>query len=96
MSRPQWPDSTHSPSEIPGTVQDHALTQIAHARAQVERVKTLLSQTATHQVTLPLEERCADAIAAARGSGSGSTRAVAALEAAMADVAYTIRTTFLG
>ena len=75
---------------------DHALTRIAHARAQVERVKTLLAQTATHQVTLPLRERCAEAIAAARGSASASTRAVAALEAAMADVAYTTRTTFLG
>jgi hypothetical protein len=72
-----------------------ALARIAHARAQVQHVKTLLARMETRPVNLPLAERCADAIATTSGSSAEATRRRAALEAAMVAVAHTIRTTFL-
>ena len=48
-----------------GTVSvERALDQIAEARAQVQRVKSLLARVETRPARLPLEERVADAIAA--------------------------------
>lgn len=74
---------------------DLALARIAHARAQVQHVKTLLARMETPPANLPIAERCADAIAAASGASADANRRRAALEAAMAAVAHTIRTTFL-
>lgn len=75
---------------------DQALTQIAVARAQVQHVTMLLTGMEPRRRTrLPLAERVADAIAAAPGTGPEAARAVAALDAAMAAVTHTIRTTFL-
>lgn len=74
---------------------DDALAQIAQARAQVRQVKTLLARLEPRPRCLPLAERCADAIAEASGSAPVRSRTVAALEAAMAALGHTIRTTFL-
>ncbi len=73
-----------------------ALAQIAETRAQVRQVETLLAQMEPRPVRLPLQERVADALAAAGGPASDSGRAAAALEAAMARVTHTIRTRFVG
>ncbi len=72
-----------------------ALARIAHARAQVHYVKTLLARMETRPANLPLAERCADAIAATPGASAEATRRRVALKEAMAAVAHTIRTTFL-
>ena len=73
-----------------------ALEHIAGARAQVQRVKTLLAGVEPRRgLRLPLEERVADAIAVAPASPAG-VRRQAALEAAVAALRHTIRTTFLG
>ena len=75
---------------------DEALTRIAEAKAQVQRVKTLLAGMEPRRGhRLPLEERVADAVAAAPRSPAGIRRR-AALETAMAALSSTIRTTFLG
>lgn len=80
-----------------GTVTvDQALVEIAEARAQVEQVKTLLARVEARPVRLPLEERCADAIAELSGASRRAARTRDALDAAMSEVAHTIRTTFLG
>lgn len=71
-----------------------ALATIAHARAQVVRVTALLARSEGHPVRLPLRERVADAVAAT-GAGSRATRSTAELEAAMAALLGTIRSTFL-
>ena len=73
---------------------DDALARIAEAKAQVQRVTTLLAGVEPRRgLRLPLEERVADAVAAAPRSPAGPPRA--ALEAAMAALRHTIRTTFL-
>jgi hypothetical protein len=75
---------------------DEALARIAEARAQVQRVKTLLAGMEPRRGNrLPLDERVADAIAAAPRSPVGIRRR-AALDTAMAALKGTIRTTFLG
>jgi hypothetical protein len=76
------------------TVND-ALARIADARAQVEQVKVRLAPMEARPVRLPLAERVADAVASA-ASGPRASRRAAELEAAMAALAGTIRTTFLG
>jgi uncharacterized protein len=73
---------------------EQALARIAHARAQVQHVKTLLARMETRPANLPIAERCADAIAATPDASAESVRRRAALETAMAAVAHTIRTTF--
>jgi Fe-S-cluster containining protein len=73
---------------------DAALATIAHAHAQVARVTALLARMESRPGRVPLSERVADARAAAGGS-SLAARATADLDAAMAALAATIRTTFL-
>jgi Fe-S-cluster containining protein len=74
---------------------DAALTRIAEAKAQVQRVKTLMAGIEPRRGhRLPLEERVADAVAAAPRSPAGARRR-AAIETAMAAVRHTIRTSFL-
>ena len=74
---------------------DDALARIAEAKAQVQRVKTLMAGIEPRRgLRLPLEERVADAIAAAPTSPAGIRRR-AALESAAATLGRTIRTTFL-
>ena len=75
---------------------DAALARITRARAQVQRVKALLAREEPRPVRLPLEERCAEAIAAAIADSPAASRRRHQLEAAMAVLARTIRTTFLG
>ena len=77
------------------TVAD-AQARIADARSQVQRVKALLARMETRPVRLPLEERVAEAAAAAPRPGATAARQRATLESAMAALAGTIRTTFLG
>ena len=77
------------------TTVDGALARIAEAHAQVEHVKALLSKVEARPVRMPLAERVADAIASA-ASGPRASRRAAELDAAMAALARTIRTTFLG
>lgn len=74
---------------------DQALAEIAHAKAQVQHVTTLLARMEPRPVRLPLAERCAEALAAASGATPESARAGVALEAAMAALTRTIRTVFL-
>jgi uncharacterized protein len=70
-----------------GTVSvERALEQVGEARKQVRRVKALLARVETRALRLPLDERVADALAAAPSP---------ALESAMAALARTIRMTFL-
>jgi Fe-S-cluster containining protein len=74
---------------------DEALARIAEAKAQVLRVTTLLAGIEPRRgLRLPLEERVADAVAAAPRSPAGARRR-AALETAMAALRRTIRTSFL-
>ncbi len=74
---------------------DQALTKIDEAKAQVQRVKTLMAGLEPRRGhRLPLAERVADAVDTARRS-PGEARRRAALESAMAALARTVRTTFL-
>ena len=73
---------------------DAALATIAHAHAQVARVTALLARMESRPGRVPLAERVADAMAVA-GVGSPAARSTAELDAAMAALARTIRTTFL-
>jgi len=72
-----------------------ALTRIAEARAQVRHVHTLLARLESRPQRLPLQERCANALAEAPGSSRETARARAALGEASAALARTIQTTFL-
>lgn len=74
---------------------DDALVQIAHAHAQVARVKALLDKIEVRPEQLPLAERVAEAIAAA-GARPRPPHTVAELDAAMGALARSIQTTFLG
>ena len=73
---------------------DDALARISEARAQVQLVEALLSKLGARPAGMPLAERVAEAIATA-GTAPRSARTVAGLEAAMAVLTHTIRTTFL-
>ena len=74
---------------------DDALARIAEAKAQVQRVTTLLSGIEPRRgLRLPLTERVSDAIAVAPASPAAA-RKQAALETAAAALRRTIRTTFL-
>ena len=74
---------------------EEALTRIAEAKAQTQRVKTLMAGMEPRRgLRLPLTERVADAIAASPTSPAGIRRR-AALETAMAALERTIRTTYL-
>jgi len=72
-----------------------ALTTIAEAKAQVQKVTTLVAGFEPRRgLRLPLAERVADAIAAAPHSPAGA-RQRPALERAMAALQRTIRTSFV-
>jgi Fe-S-cluster containining protein len=72
-----------------------ALARIAEAKAQVQQVKALLAGMEPRRGhRLPLQERVADAVAAAHRSPAGLRRR-AALDRAVATLRHTIRTTFL-
>jgi uncharacterized protein len=74
---------------------DDALALIAEAKAQVQGVKRLLAGMEPRRGhRLPFQERVADAVAAAPCSPAGRRRK-AALDAAVATLRHTIRTTFL-
>jgi Fe-S-cluster containining protein len=74
---------------------DEALARIAEAKAQVQQVKALLAGMEPRRGhRLPLQERVADAVAAAHRSPAGLRRR-AALDRAVATLRHTIRTTFL-
>lgn len=74
---------------------DQALTRIAGARRQVQRVKALLAGMEPRQgYRLPLAERVADAVATAADSPA-AVRRRAALGRAMAALTRTIRTSFV-
>lgn len=75
---------------------ERAAAQIAEARKQIRRVRTLLARLGNRDGRLPLKERCAAALA---GEGSGTPEAIrtrAELRAAMATVEKTIWNAFLG
>ena len=74
---------------------DDALARISDARAQVQQVRALLAKVEAHAARMPLAERVAEAIAGA-GSTSRAPRTVTELDAAMAALTRTIRSTFLG
>jgi Fe-S-cluster containining protein len=74
---------------------EEALARIAEAKAQVQRVTTLMAGMEPRRGhRLPLAERVADAVDAAPRS-AGETRRRTALVTAMAALARTVRTTFL-
>lgn len=75
---------------------ERAAAQIAEARKQIRRVRTLLARLGHRDGRLPLKERCAEALA---GEGSGTPEAIRTrveFEAAMATVERTIWNAFLG
>ncbi len=74
---------------------DDALARISETRAQVQNVKALLSTVEARPVRLPLAERVANAIAATTESTPPAARRIAELDAAMAALTRSIRTTFL-
>ena len=74
---------------------DDALARISDARAQVQQVRALLAKVEAHAARMPLAERVAEAIAGAE-STSRAPRTVTELDAAMAALTRTIRSTFLG
>ena len=74
-----------------------ASEQIAEALKQVGRVRKLASALGQRDMRLPLQERCAEALASDDEAGAGpeTARQRAELEAAMAVVEELIRKTFL-
>jgi hypothetical protein len=75
---------------------EQSLAEIGRARAQVQRVETLLAALETGQSRLPLKERCREALALAHETGSDTARPCEDLETALAALAHVIRATFLG
>jgi Fe-S-cluster containining protein len=74
---------------------EEALARIAEAKAQVQRVKTLMAGMEPRRGhRLPLAERVADAVDAAPRSAAEAQRRTA-LVTAMAALSRTVRTTFL-
>ena len=67
----------------------------SETRAQAQHVKVLLSTIEARPVRLPLAERVADAIAATTESAPRAARRIVDLNAAMAALTHSIRTTFL-
>jgi Fe-S-cluster containining protein len=74
---------------------DRAEALIAEARGRIGRVKRLLASLGRRDARLPLEDRCADALATQEVAEPGSRRRRQALEAAMADLKRLIRDRFL-
>jgi Fe-S-cluster containining protein len=75
---------------------DQAAERIAGTLAQIRHVKQLQSQLGQPAAGLPLRERCAEALAKPPHADPDVNRTRAELEAAMAGVEFTVRTTFLG
>jgi hypothetical protein len=75
---------------------ERALEEIENARGQVRLVKAILRRLGDRQASLPIRERCAEALAAEGTSNSRTIQARAKLEAAMRALEKSIRSTFLG
>ena len=75
---------------------ERAQEQIADAREQIRRVKTLLTRLGNVDESLPLKERCAETLASEGGTTSETLKDRAELEATMATLEKTIWNTFLG
>lgn len=74
----------------------HALEQIADAREQIRRLRELLKRSGNQDESLPIKERCAEALAGEGVTASLTARDHARLEASMAALETTIWNTFLG
>jgi uncharacterized protein len=70
--------------------------KIAEAFVRIRRVRELLAQLGEGDASLPLKERCAEALAGETGASPEAKRKRAALEAAMSSVETLIWETFLG
>lgn len=70
--------------------------KIAQALERIRRVRDLLTQLGGGDASLPLKERCAEALARDGDATPGVKRKRAELEAAMSDVEAIIWQTFLG
>lgn len=70
---------------------EHALEHIADACAKIDRVKILLAECGDRNIRLPLNERCAEAVA----NNTGSIQQHSELKTAWSDLAALIQTTFL-
>jgi Fe-S-cluster containining protein len=80
-----------------GTVTvERAAERIADALKRIARVRTLLAELGERDDRLPLNERCAEALAEESGATEERNRKRAELEAAMSAVERLIRKTFLG
>lgn len=75
---------------------ERAREHIAQALRRIRRAKALLVQLGRRDERLPLNERCADALAMEAGANPEVNRKRAELEAGMSAVERLIRKTFLG
>jgi len=75
---------------------EQACARIDETLVQIGRVKQLLAQLGEREETLPLKERCAEALAAEGPATPEVMRKRAELESAMCSVETSIHTTFLG
>ena len=75
---------------------EHALEQIADARAQIQHVRVMLDRLGNHDEELPIKERCAETLGADDGTHPESIQDRADLESAMATLETTIWNAFLG
>jgi Fe-S-cluster containining protein len=79
-----------------GTVSvERAEEHIAEAFKRIRRVKELLAQLGQSDASLPLKERCAEALATQTAGSSEVKRNRAALEQAMSEVERLLRTRFI-
>lgn len=74
---------------------ESALQSIAEARQRVRDVNALLARCGFTDATLPLRERCDEALANAPAKGVRAQRAHAALETAMGELDWLLERTFL-
>lgn len=80
-----------------GTVSlDQAHAHVAEAFTQIRRVRTLLVQVGEKNTPLPLNERCAEALAKDPSGTPGMRRKQSQLETAMTALESLIRRVFLG
>ena len=75
---------------------ERAMEQIAGAREQIGQVRALLGRLGNRDEGLPLQERCAETLAAEGGTTPETIKHRAELEARMATLENTIWNTFLG
>jgi hypothetical protein len=75
---------------------ERAAEQITETLEQIRRVKGLLAKMGQRDARLPLNERCAEALAAEGGETREWNQTRAELESAMSAVERSVRETFLG